>query len=169
MANPHILVDADACPVREEIVKVARRRRVPVTLVANQGFRPLADRLSDGTPLVTGVVVSDAFDAADDEIVRRADALVAASTRPVVVTADIALAHRVLTGGAPKNAVLALAPNGREWTDANIGGAMATRAVMADLRSGLDGMTGAFGGPKPFSKADRSQFLQTLDRLLSRS
>ena len=168
MPNAHILVDADACPVREEIVKVARRRRIPVTLVANQGFRPLADRLPDGRPLVSGVVVSDAFDAADDEIVRRAEAFVASGTCPVVVTADIALAHRVLAGIEPRRSVLALAPDGREWTDANIGGAMATRAVMADLRSGLDGMTGAFGGPKPFSKADRSQFLQTLDRLLAR-
>ncbi len=103
--------------------------------------------------LIGRVVVSDAFDAADDWIAEQADA----ST--VVVTGDILLADRCLKKGAT---VIGL--NGKPFTSASIGGAIATRAIMADLRSGA----GVTGGPAPFAKADRSRFLQALDEALVR-
>ena len=138
-----ILVDADACPVKEEIYRVAARHRVAVSVVSNSPFRvPVG-------PLVERVVVSGGFDAADDWIAERA------SPRTVVVTADILLADRCLKAGAT-----VLANNGKPFTAASIGGAIATRAIMADLRAGADGLT---GGPKPFAKEDRSRFLQALD------
>jgi hypothetical protein len=144
----HILVDADACPVKEEIYRVAERRRVKVSVVSNSPFRvPVG-------PLVERVVVSGSFDAADDWIAVRADA------RAVVVTADILLADRCLKAGAT-----VLGPNGRPFTSTSIGSAIATRAIMADLRAGLgEGV----GGPAPFAKADRSRFLQALDEALVR-
>lgn len=141
-----ILVDADACPVKEEIYRVAARRQVAVSVVSNSPFRvPVG-------PLVERVVVSGGFDAADDWIAERADA------RSVVVTADILLADRCLKAGAT-----VLAPTGKPFTRASIGGAIATRAIMADLRAGLGE---GIGGPKPFAKADRSRFLQALDQTL---
>ncbi|WP_375289287.1 DUF188 domain-containing protein [Qipengyuania sp.] len=116
-----ILVDADACPVKEEIYRVAERYGVHVRVVSNSAFRvPVSDR-------VKRVVVSDGFDAADDWIAEHA------GPHSVVVTA------------------------------ASIGSAIATRAIMEDLRAGMDGVG---GGPPPFSKADRSRFLQALDRVL---
>ena len=143
-----ILVDADACPVKDEIYRVAERRRVPVSVVSNSPFRvPVG-------ALVERVVVSGGFDAADDWIAERADA------RSVVVTADILLADRCLKAGAA-----VLAPTGKPFTRASIGGAIATRAIMADLRAGADGL---MGGPAPFAKADRSRFLQALDEALVR-
>jgi len=143
-----ILVDADACPVKEEIYRVAGRRRVRVSVVSNSPFRvPLG-------PLVERVVVSGGFDAADDWIAERADA------RAVVVTADILLADRCLKAGA-----LVIGNNGRPFTAASIGSAIATRAIMADLRAGADGL---MGGPAPFARADRSRFLQALDEALVR-
>lgn len=148
MTKPHILVDADACPVKEEIYKVAFRRDVPVAIVSNSPFR-VPDH-----PLVRRVVVDESFDAADDWIAARADA------RAVVVTADILLADRCLKAGAA-----VLAPTGKPFTSASIGGAIATRAIMADLRAGADGIT---GGPPPFAKSDRSRFLQALDETLVR-
>ena len=147
---PVILVDADACPVKEEIYRVAWRHAVPVRVVSNQRLRvPEHD-------LIERVLVSDAFDAADDWIADHA--------RPgaVVVTGDILLADRCLKAGA--SAVIA--PNGRPFTPASIGGAIATRAIMADLRAGADGIG---GGPAPFAKADRSRFLQALDEALVRA
>lgn len=143
-----ILVDADACPVKDEIYKVAWRHEVPVKVVSNSRLRVPEH------PLIERVVVSDGFDAADDWIAEAAD------TRSVVVTADILLADRALKAGAA-----VLAPTGKPFTAASIGPAIATRAIMADLRSGMgDGI----GGPPPFSKADRSQFLQALDTVLVR-
>jgi uncharacterized protein len=142
-----ILVDADACPVKDEIYKVAWRRGVPVTVVSNQRIRVPEHEL------IERVVVSDAFDAADDWIVEQADA------RTVVVTGDILLADRCLKKGAT-----VIGPNGKPFTAASIGGAIATRAIMADLRSGA----GVTGGPAPFAKADRSRFLQALDEALAR-
>ena len=147
MAGARILVDADACPVKDEIYKVAWRREVPVTVVSNSHIR-VPDH-----PLIERVVVSDTFDAADDWIAGHADSL------SVVVTGDILLADRCLKAGAT-----VIAPNGKPFTTAGIGGAVATRAIMADLRSGV-GMT---GGPAPFAKADRSRFLQALDAALER-
>lgn len=140
-----VLVDADACPVKEEVYKVALRHAVPVTIVSNSPIRvPPHD-------LIDRMVVSDGFDAADDWIAERAGAGV------VCVTADILLADRCLKAGA-----MAIAPNGKRFTTASIGGAIATRAIMADLRAGGD----AVGGPPPFSKADRSRFLSALDEAL---
>ena len=144
-----ILVDADACPVKEEIYKVAWRHEVPVAIVSNSVIRVPAH------PLVERVVVSDGFDAADDWIAERADAAT------VCVTADILLADRCLKAGAQ-----VIAPNGRPFTTSSIGAAIATRAIMADLRAGAVG--DAIGGPAPFSKADRSRFLSALDEALVR-
>lgn len=142
-----ILVDADACPVKDEIYRVAWRHEVPVKIVSNSRLR-VPDHL-----LIERVVVSDGFDAADDWIAG------AANDRSIVVTADILLADRALKAGAT-----VIGPNGKPFTMASIGPAIATRAIMADLRAGGD----QIGGPPPFSKADRSQFLQALDSALVR-
>ncbi len=134
--------------MKEEIYRVAARHRVRVSVVSNSPFRvPVG-------PLVERVVVHGGFDAADDWIAQRAD------PRAVVVTADILLADRCLKAGA-----CVLAPTGKPFTAASIGGAIATRAIMADLRSGLGE---GIGGPAPFAKADRSRFLQALDAALIR-
>jgi hypothetical protein len=148
MAAIRILVDADACPVKDEIYKVAWRREVPVSVVSNSWLRVPAH------PLIERVVVSDKFDAADDWIVEQADA------NTVVITGDILLADRCLKQGAT-----VIGHNGKPFTSASIGGAIATRAIMADLRVAADGIT---GGPAPFAKADRSRFLQSLDEALVR-
>jgi len=140
-----ILVDADACPVKDEIYKVAWRLDVPVTIVSNAPIRVPAH------PLIDRIVVSDGFDATDDWIAERA------GPSAVVVTADILLADRCLKAGAA-----VLAPNGRPFTTSSIGGAIATRAIMTDLRAGGE----QIGGPAAFSKADRSRFLQALDTML---
>ena len=142
-----ILVDADACPVKEEIYRVAFRRNAAVVIVSNQRIR-----IPD-LPLVTRELVSDAFDAADDWIAA------AAGPSTLVVTADILLADRALKAGAG-----VLAPTGRPFTTASIGGAIATRAIMADLRAGGD----QIGGPAAFSRTDRSRFLSALDEMLVR-
>lgn len=147
MSDARILVDADACPVKDEIYKVAWRREVAVTIVSNSHIRVPAH------PLIERVVVGDAFDAADDWIAETA------CTSDVVITGDILLADRCLKAGAT-----VIGPNGKLFTAASIGGAIATRAIMADLRSGA----GVTGGPAPFAKADRSRFLQTLDEALVR-
>jgi uncharacterized protein len=141
-----ILVDADACPVKDEIYRVAFRHEVPVMIVANSHFR-VPDH-----PLVAKHIVNDGFDAADDWIAESAD------SASVVITADILLADRCLKTGAT-----VLSGNGKPFTANSIGAAIATRAIMADLRAGAgDGI----GGPAPFSKTDRSRFLQALDTAL---
>lgn len=142
-----ILVDADACPVKDEVYKVAWRHGAPVTLVSNQYLR-IPDH-----PLIDRVVVDDGFDAADDWIAERANA------QALVVTADILLADRCLKAGAT-----VIAPTGKAFTTSSIGAAIAMRAIMADLRAGGD----QIGGPKPFSGKDRSAFLQTLDAAIVR-
>jgi len=142
-----ILIDADACPVKDEIYRVAARYKVPVVVVSNSAMRIPRD------PLVTRKIVSDAFDAADDWIAEEA------TKGSVVITADILLADRCLKLGAT-----VIAPTGKPFTEASIGGAIATRAIMADLRAGGD----AIGGPPPFSKADRSRLLSALDETLVR-
>jgi hypothetical protein len=149
MAEPLILVDADACPVKEEIYKVAFRHQVPVKIVSNAHLRvpPHA--------LIERVVVGSGFDAADDWIAE------AARPGAVVVTADILLADRCLKVGAA-----VISSTGKPFTTASIGAAVATRAIMADLRAGMDGPG---GGPAPFSKADRSRFLSALDEALVRA
>lgn len=138
-----ILVDGDACPVKDEIYKVAWRHEVPVTIVSNSRIRIPEHALIDR------VVVSDSFDAADDWIAE------ASHATSIVITSDILLADRCLKVGAT-----VIAATGKLFTTSSIGAAIATRAIMADLRAG-----GAqIGGPAPFSKTDRSQFLQALDR-----
>jgi len=144
--NPHP-GRADACPVKDEVYKVAFRREVLVRVVSNARFR-VPDH-----PLIERVLVSDKFDAADDWIAGDADA------RTVVISGDILLADRCLKSGAT-----VIGHNGKPFTSASIGGAIATRAIMADLRAGGD----AVGGPAPFAKADRSRFLQALDEALVR-
>uniref|UniRef100_UPI0035CB50AA YaiI/YqxD family protein n=1 Tax=uncultured Sphingomonas sp. TaxID=158754 RepID=UPI0035CB50AA len=147
MTQPKILIDADACPVKDEIYRVAYRLDVPVTVVSNAHFRVPQH------PLITRVVVDAGFDAADDWIAEHADAAA------VVVTADILLADRCLKVGAT-----VLSPTGKPFTSSSIGNAIAVRAIMADLRAGGD----AIGGPKPFGKEDRSRFLSALDLALAR-
>lgn len=147
MAALTILVDADACPVKEEIYKVAFRRQVAVKVVSNMRLR-VPDH-----PLIARVTVSDAFDAADDWIADQADA------KSVVITSDILLADRCLKAGAT-----VISATGKPFTLASIGSAIATRAIMADLRAGGE----AIGGPAPFAKTDRSRFLQALDEALAR-
>lgn len=145
MSAPQILVDADACPVKEEIYKVAFRHGVAVSVISNMRIR------IPEHPLVSRVIVSDAFDAADDWIAEHAD------SRSVVVTADILLADRCLKAGS-----VVIGPTGKPFTAGSIGNAVAVRAIMADLRAGGE----AVGGPAPFARADRSRFLQALDEAL---
>lgn len=145
MTDPlQILVDADACPVKDETYKVALRHDVPVVIVANAYIRIPEHRL------LSRKIVSDGFDAADDWIAEAAD------VRTLVITADILLADRCLKAGAR-----VIAPNGKPFTDASIGSAVAVRAIHADLRAGLG--DGIQRGPAPFSKSDRSRFLNALD------
>jgi len=144
-ATIRILVDADACPVKDEVYKVAFRHEVPVAIVSNSIMRIPVH------PLIERAIVSDAFDAADDWIAERAD------IGAVVVTTDILLADRCLKAGAT-----VISPTGKPFTTSSIGAAIATRAIMADLRAGGD----AIGGPAPFSKTDRSRFLSALDQAL---
>ena len=142
-----VLVDADACPVKEEIYRVALRHGVSVVIVANAYMR------IPEHPLISRKIVSDGFDAADDWIAAEADA------HCVVITSDIPLADRALKAGAR-----VLAPTGKAFTPDSIGGALATREILADLRVGVAGIGAK--GPAPFSKADRSRFLSALDTAL---
>ncbi len=149
MTNVTIWIDADACPVREETYKIALRHNVPVKVVANNFLRVMAH------PLIKRVMVSDGFDAADDYIAENC------GPGSVVITSDILLADRILKAGAA-----VLSPKGDAWTDDNIGSAIATRAIMADLRVGALGEN--IGGPKPFTHADRSKYLQSLHNLIEK-
>ncbi len=142
--KPEIYVDGDACPVREEIYRVAGRLGLQVYIVAN-GARPI---LPPRLPNVRMVMVEEGADKADDWIAER----IAATD--ICVTADIPLASRCLKKGAR-----AVAPNGKVWTEANIGSALAGREISRHLRE----LGHNAGGPPPFTKADRSQFLNALD------
>ena len=149
MSDIAIYIDADACPVKDETYKVAARHGIKCFVVCNGGIR------IPESPLIERIVVSGDFDAADDYIAERATAA------SIVVTSDILLADRCIKSGA-----VVIAPKGYEMTANSIGGAIATRAIMQDLRGSGDPT--AAGGQKPFSKLDRSQFLQALDRALVR-
>lgn len=144
-----IYIDADACPVREETYKVAERHTVPVIVVSNSYIRVPKH------PLFSAAVVSDSFDAADDYIAERAN------KDSVIVTADILLAERGLLAGAT-----VISPSGRPFDNDSIGAAIATRAIMADLRAGADMPN--LGGPPPFSHKDRSRFLEALHLAVER-
>jgi uncharacterized protein len=143
-----LYIDADACPVKEEAERVATRLRVRMVLVSNGGIRPSAN------PLVESVYVGSGLDEADRWIADHA------APGDVVVTGDIPLAARVLETGA-----WVIKHNGEELTVANIGMVLATRDLMTDLRSADPFRQ---GGGKAFSKADRSRFLDQLDRMLRR-
>ena len=141
----HIYVDADACPVKPEVYRVALRYRLEVTLVANSWMRVPDQR---GISLQ---VVADGLDAADDWIVDQVQ------PDDIVITADILLASRCIKADAR-----VLSPTGKPFTDDNVGDAVATRDLLVELR-GAGEIT---GGPPPLTKADRSRFLQQLDAMI---
>ena len=141
-----IYIDADACPVKAEAEKVATRHGIRMVLVSNGGIRPSAN------PLVDSIFVSDGPDEADKWIADNA------GPGDVVITGDIPLADRCVQGGAK-----VLKHNGEELHARNIGQVLATRDLMQDLRSADPFRQ---GGGKPFSKADRSRFLDSLERLV---
>jgi uncharacterized protein YaiI (UPF0178 family) len=142
-----VFVDADACPVKDEVYKVAGRHKVPVIIVSNSFLRVPASRL------ISQVVVEQGPDVADDHIAEHADQMA------IVITSDIPLADRCLKSGAA-----VISPTGKPFTVDSIGSAMATRALMEDLRSTGDIM----GGPAPFQKRDRSRFLEALHEAIVR-
>ena len=146
MAKGVIYIDADACPVKAEAERVATRHQMRMVLVSNGGIRPSAN------PLVESVFVTAGPDEADKYI---ADLC---GPGDVVVTADIPLAAKCVAAGAR-----VVKHNGEELTRANIGNILATRDLMADLR---EADPFRLGGGRPFSKADRSRFLEVLDRAI---
>ncbi|WP_196258693.1 YaiI/YqxD family protein [Pelagibacterium limicola] len=148
MSVPQIYVDADACPVKDEVLRVAERHGLVVTMVANFGLRPSRD------PMVRHVMVPQGADAADDWIVERAE------NGDIVVTADIPLARRVLEKGAH-----VLGPTGKPFTAQSIGMALAMRELNQHLRE-----TGESKGYNAsFTARDRSAFLQALDEAAAKA
>jgi uncharacterized protein YaiI (UPF0178 family) len=143
-----LYIDADACPVKDEAYRVARRYGLAVKVVANSFMMVPTD------PLIERVVVDAGADVADDWIAERAGA------GDIVITADIPLAGRCLGAGAE-----VIGPRGDPFTRDSIGAALAGRAVMEHLRS----MGEVTGGPKPFQSKDRSRFLQALDGAVHRA
>ena len=142
-----IYVDADACPVKAEVYRVAERHGVKVYVVANSFIAVPRD------PLIERVIVPSGLDVADDWIAERA------APGAIVVTADIPLASRAINAGAA-----AIAPNGRAFTETSIGNVLATRNLMEGLRSAGQ----ITGGPPPFAARDRSAFLSALDLAIVR-
>ncbi len=141
----NIFVDADACPVKQEVYRVAGRFHLHVTLVANSRMRVPAE------PRIHFQRVADGLDAADDWIAEHVQ------TDDIVVTADIPLAQRCLKNGAQ-----VLGPTGKRFTEDNIGQSVATRNLFSELRDAGEMM----GGPPPLQKRDRSRFLQQLDEVI---
>jgi uncharacterized protein YaiI (UPF0178 family) len=142
-----IFVDADACPVKDEIYKVAGRHGLPVTVVAGGFIRVPQD------PLIERIAAGAGMDAADDWIAERANA------SSIVITADVPLASRCVKLGAA-----VIAPNGRAFSEDSIGMTLAVRNLMHDLRSSGE----VTGGPAPFKPSDRSAFLSALDQTIRR-
>src|SRR6201991_3906833 len=142
-----IYVDAGACPVKDEIYRVAARHGLPVSVVAGQFIRVPQD------PLIERIAAGSAMDAADDWIAERA------GKGDIVITSDIPLASRCVKAGAD-----VLAPNGKPFTEQSIGMTLAVRNLMTDLRSSGE----ITGGPKSYSPRDRSTFLSTLDQTIRR-
>lgn len=142
----HIYIDADACPVKQEVYRVAKRYGLKVTLAAGACMRIPDDET------VSLEVVGQGMDAADDWIVEQVEA------DDIVITADIPLAARCVAKGAS-----VLGPSGKPFTDDNIGEALATRNLLTELR-GFGEIT---GGPPPFDSRNRSRFLQALDEMVN--
>ncbi|WP_416897931.1 MAG: YaiI/YqxD family protein [Minwuia sp.] len=142
-----IFIDADACPVRNETLRVAERHDLEVFIVSNGGMR------LHENPKVHTIVVPDGPDVADKWIADRVE------PGDICVTGDIPLAARCIEAGGT-----AIRHNGDPFTQANIGQQLATRDLMADIRAANPLMTG--GGGKPFSKKDRSQFLNRLENMV---
>ncbi len=142
-----IYVDADACPVKDEVYRVAARHGLPVTVVAN-GFIRVPQE-----PLIERIAAGSAADAADDWIAEHA------GVSDIVITADIPLANRCMKAGAQ-----VIAPNGKPFTADSIGMTLAMRNLMHDLRSAGE----VTGGPRPFSPRDRSAFVAALDQAIRR-
>jgi uncharacterized protein YaiI (UPF0178 family) len=148
MDRPQIYIDADACPVKDEVIKVAERHGLVVTFVANGGLRVSRD------PMIRNVIVSNAFDAADDWIADNAKA------NDIVVTADIPLAARAVATGCH-----VIGPTGRAFDETSIGMAVAMRNLKQHLRE-----TGEDRGFNAgFTREDRSRFLSTLDKAVRRA
>jgi len=145
--SPRIYIDADACPVKDEIYRVATRHGVPVSVVAGNFIRVPAD------PLIERIAAGSGLDAADDWIAERA------GSSDIVITADIPLAARCVKAGAQ-----VIAPNGKPFTEQSIGMTLAVRNLMSDLRASGE----VTGGPKSFTARDRSAFLSMLDQTLRR-
>src|SRR5882724_848080 len=142
-----IYVDADACPVKDEIYRVAARHGLPVSVVAGQFIRVPHD------PLIERIAAGSGMDAADDWIAERA------GKGDIVITSDIPLASRCVKAGAE-----VIAPNGKPFTEQSIGMTLAVRNLMTDLRSSGE----VTGGPKSFAPRDRSAFLSALDQTIRR-
>src|SRR6267142_2428229 len=142
-----IYVDADACPVKDEIYRVAARHGLPVSVVAGQFIRVPQD------PMIERIAAGSGMDAADDWIAERA------GKGDIVVTSDIPLASRCVKAGAE-----VIAPKGKPFTEQSIGMTLAVRNLMTDLRSSGE----VTGGPKSFAPRDRSAFLSALDQTIRR-
>lgn len=142
-----IYVDADACPVKEEVYRVAQRHRWPVSVVAG-GYIRIPD-----DPGIERIAAGSGMDAADDWIAERA------GKGDIVITFDIPLASRCVKAGAD-----VIAPNGKAYTEDSIGMTLAVRNLMTDLRSSGE----VTGGPRGFTSRDRSTFLSTLDQTIRR-
>jgi len=141
----HVYIDADACPVKQEVYRVAGRYRLEVTLVTNSWMR------TPDQQWITLELVGNGSDAADDWIVENVQ------PDDIVITADIPLADRCLKKGAS-----VIGSTGKPFTEANIGDAVATRDLLSELR-GAGEIT---GGPSPLTQRDRSRFLQQLDQVI---
>lgn len=142
-----IYIDADACPVKDEIYRVAARFKLPVSVVAGTWLRVPQD------PMIECIAAGSGMDAADDWIAERA------TKGDVVVTADIPLASRCVKAGAS-----VIAPNGKPFSEESIGMTLAVRNLMTDLRSSGE----VTGGPRSYSPRDRSAFLSALDQTIRR-
>jgi uncharacterized protein YaiI (UPF0178 family) len=145
--TPRIYVDADACPVKDEIYRVAARHTLPVSVVAGQFIRVPRD------PLIERIAAGPGIDAADDWIAERV------GKGDIVITSDIPLASRCVKAGAE-----VIAPNGKPFSEQSIGMTLAVRNLMTDLRSSGE----VTGGPKSFAPKDRSAFLSALDQTIRR-
>lgn len=142
-----IYIDADACPVKDEIYRVAARYALPVSVVAGGFIRVPQD------PMIERIAAGSGMDAADDWIAERVDA------NSVVITSDVPLASRCVKAGAQ-----VIAPNGKPFSEQSIGMTLAVRNLMTDLRSSGE----VTGGPAPFAPRDRSTFLSSLDQTIRR-